>query len=97
MQSVSTVVDSGPMVALFVVDGLSCDGGHSGADGWFWVPPIESLSGAATLEVSRCQPSWAADAGPACTPYAGSIVAGRVYARALLIESVIAEHDRAMF
>ena len=84
---VGLVVDAGPMIVSFVVDGLLCDGGHSPkAAGWSWLEPIRSLQGATTMAVGRCQP------GPHCADYAGTVVAGRVYERALYTSDLVGDY-----
>ena len=89
---VGIVVDAGPMVATFIVDGLVCDGGHAGSSwgaGWFWLPPLRSLNGADTMSVGRCNSASASTRDSACTAYAGRITNGHVYNSALLNSEVI--------
>ena len=55
--AVGVVVDAGPMVLTFLVDGLVCDGGHAGpkwAAGWAWLPAIKALKGSASMLIGKC-------------------------------------------
>ena len=57
MAAVGVVVDAGPMILTFLVDGLVCDGGHAGskwAAGWTWLPVIKALEGSATMSIGKC-------------------------------------------
>jgi hypothetical protein len=36
---VAVVVDSGPQLITFFVDGIVCDGGGAAPAGWFWASP----------------------------------------------------------
>ena len=73
--AVGIVVDAGPMIATFLVDGLVCDGGHAGpkwAAGWAWLPAIKSLEGSTTMAVGK------------------SVTKGFIYERALLNSELVA-------
>eukprot|EP00041_Stephanoeca_diplocostata_P023605 m.582544 g.582544 ORF g.582544 m.582544 type:complete len:792 (-) comp22337_c1_seq16:1784-4159(-) len=73
---VGVVVDAGPMIASFVVDGLVCDGGHNGAQwtsGWFWLPPVNTFSG-----------------GPASV--GGAVLDGHIYTHALKHSQLIGNY-----
>ena len=86
--AVGVVVDAGPMLATFLVDGLLCDGGHAGAKwaaGWAWLPPIKALEGSPTMAVGAC-----AEGQKACAAYSGSVARGFVYERALMNSELVA-------
>eukprot|EP01052_Picozoa_sp_SAG31_P019126 SAG31_NODE_1383_length_8578_cov_3.660573_11_plen_566_part_00 len=85
---VGVVVDSGPMIVTFMVDGLVCDGGHAGsqwASGWAWLPPIETLEGAPEIGVGKCS---AQSSG--CADYGGKVSEGYIYTKALMNSELVA-------
>lgn len=41
------VLDAGPLIALFVVDGVLCDGGTTRWRGWEWLPQLGDVTGGA--------------------------------------------------
>jgi hypothetical protein len=89
---VGIVVDAGPMIVTFVVDGLVCDGGHAGARwaaGWSWLPPIHSLQGSDLMTVGNCSAH-----SNNCEEYAGK-VSGYIYTKALMNSELVASF-RAM-
>lgn len=54
--SVAVVVDAGPMIATWIVDGLLCDGGHyhDFAAGWSWLPALGGFNASeATADVGQ--------------------------------------------
>ena len=90
---VVAIVDAGPGVLSFVVDGMLCDGGtdstgrcasHACSSGWWWLPPFGSLHSASS--------EMAVGTDTARTPaskYEGKVELGRVYTRTLRTSEAI--------
>ena len=74
---VALVIDAGPLIVLFIVDGILCDGGSDEWRGWHWLP--------------RGLGDIAGDAQSAVIDRGGArpIEGGRVYGRALRTSEVI--------
>jgi hypothetical protein len=76
----AVVVDAGPQLVMWLVDGTLCDGGISQTRGWTWLPSgLGDLgshgSGAGTLHVGE--------------GYGGKVLGGRLYGRALRNSEVV--------
>lgn len=79
--SIGVVVDAGPMIATFVVDGLLCDGGHASSEwsaGWFWLPPLGSFGTPSVVTATHLT------------------TGGFVYPRALYTSDVVSNHRSRM-
>jgi len=76
LHHVAAIVDGGPKVITFIVDGQLCDGGTARQFGWGrYSPNFRSPKGDATLRIA---------AGPA-----GAVKALRIYGRALRTSEAI--------
>jgi len=74
-----TIVDGGPRVILFVIDGKLCDGGALRQFGWGrFSPYLRSANGSGTVRI-----------GPA---FRGTVASLRVYGRALRVSEAIGNH-----
>ncbi|NUM56206.1 MAG: exo-alpha-sialidase [Candidatus Hydrogenedentes bacterium] len=79
-QNVTIIVDGGPRVAMFVIDGRLSDGGEARAQGWYRVgETIADINGRAAIDVAGG---------------VGKLDVLRVYARALRVNEAI-ENQRA--
>merc|ERR1711933_414284 len=74
------VVDAGPKIAFFVVDGVLCDGGIAAVRGWSWVS--DSIGDLST-DVDALQIS---------ETYEGKVLGGRMYSRALKVSELVGNY-----
>ena len=73
---VAAIVDGGPKLILFVVDGVLCDGGEARQFGWGrFSPNLHSVTGSAELRIA-----------PALV---GELATLRIYGRALLVSEAV--------
>jgi hypothetical protein len=73
---VAVVVDAGPGLVTFFVDGLVCDGGGAASAGWFWTEAeMGQLLGKAELEVAP--------------DFGGELISGALYFRALYASELV--------
>ena len=74
------ILDAGPQIVLFVVDGVLCDGGPAQLRGWQWLYP--ALGGDLGGGVSALS---VAPGG-----YGGKLLGGKVFGRALAVSELVA-------
>ena len=74
------IIDGGPRLVMFIVDGRLCDGGAHQTRGWAWLySALGDLSnGVVKLEVAP--------------DYGGRVLGGRIYSRALLVSELVGNH-----
>ena len=75
------VLDAGPRLVMFLVDGVLCDGGVAQTRGWAWV---EKLSGDLNQRPGAKGAELLVGNG-----YGGDVLGGRIYSRALRNSEVI--------
>ena len=79
----AVIVDGGPKLILFVIDGILNDGGESRQFGWGrYNPHLRGVNGTELLQVAK--------------DLKGQIVALRIYDRALRVSEVVANARAGM-
>ncbi len=73
---VTVVIDAGPQVILFLVDGTLCDGGHTRPQGWFRYGPALGEIGGEGVRLNQ----------------RSGVLSLRVYRRALRVSEVVASY-----
>lgn len=72
------IADAGPLIVMFLVDGVFCDGGGIVSAGWSWIPPFKKLGRA---EHARIAPQ-----------YGGQLREGKLYDRSLRVSEGVSSY-----
>ena len=83
---VAAIIDAGPQIVLWLVDGFLCDGGVSQTRGWAWITaPLRDLNGKDQHQQIQVG-----------NGYGGTILGGRLYGRALHVSEVVGNYHAGL-